>query len=49
MYVVKVMIAGQNMTEDIIDLDTDVQPFDTAPSSMFIYLSSSSFGEDAPS
>jgi hypothetical protein len=49
MSVVKVMTAGGNMMKDINDLNTNLQPSDIAPSSVFIYFSSLSFGEDAPS
>jgi hypothetical protein len=49
MPMVKVMIVRGNMMKDINNLDTNLQPSETAPSSMFIYLYSLSFGEDAPS
>lgn len=48
-YVVKATIARGNTTEDIDDLDADLQPFDIAHSFVFIDLFSLSFEEDMPS
>jgi len=46
---VKTTIVGGNTMEDINDLDIEFQPFDIAPSFVFINSFGSLFEEDTPS
>jgi hypothetical protein len=48
-YVVKATIVGRNTMKDIDYFDINLQPFDIAPSFMFIDLFSLLFEEDMPS